>query len=54
MHFPRDKITNEHSSYGFVEFKNEDDADYAIKIMHMIKLYGRAIKVNKASQDKRT
>ena len=54
VHFPRDKITNEHSSYGFVEFKSEDDADYAIKIMHMIKLYGRAIKVNKASQDKRT
>jgi len=25
--------------YGFVEFKSEEDADYAIKIMHMIKLY---------------
>ena len=24
--------------YGFVEFKNEDDADYAIKIMNMIRL----------------
>ncbi|VDK27870.1 unnamed protein product [Anisakis simplex] len=27
----------------------EDDADYAIKIMNMIKLYGKPIKVNKAS-----
>ena len=24
--------------YGFVEFKSEDDADYAIKIMHMVKV----------------
>lgn len=51
---PRDKITTEHNGYGFVEFKSEEDADYAIKIMHMINLYGKPIKVNKASQDKRT
>lgn len=54
MHIPRDKITNEHQGYGFVEFKSEEDADYSIKIMHMIKLYGKPLKVNKASQDKRT
>lgn len=54
VHVPRDKITGEHQGFGFVEFRNEDDADYAIKIMHMIKLYGKPIKVNKASQDKRT
>lgn len=54
VHIPRDKITGEHQGFGFVEFRNEDDADYSIKIMHMIKLYGKPIKVNKASQDKRT
>jgi splicing factor 3B subunit 4 len=54
VHVPRDKITNDHQNYGFVEFKNEEDADYAIKIMHMIKLFGKPIHVNKASQDKRT
>eukprot|EP00331_Platyophrya_macrostoma_P028367 CAMPEP_0176439424 /NCGR_PEP_ID=MMETSP0127-20121128/19933_1 /TAXON_ID=938130 /ORGANISM="Platyophrya macrostoma, Strain WH" /LENGTH=301 /DNA_ID=CAMNT_0017823687 /DNA_START=30 /DNA_END=933 /DNA_ORIENTATION=- len=54
VHMPRDKITSEHQGYGFCEFRTEDDADYAIKIMHMIKLFGKPIKVNKASQDKRT
>lgn len=38
-----------HQGYGFVEFLSEDDADYAIKIMNMIKLYGKPIRVNKAS-----
>lgn len=28
---------------------SEEDADYAIKILNMIKLYGKPIKVNKAS-----
>lgn len=54
VHMPRDKVTNEHQGYGFVEFRSEEDADYAIKIMHMIKLYGKPIKVNKASQDKKS
>jgi splicing factor 3B subunit 4 len=54
VHVPKDKITGEHQGFGFVEFRSEDDAEYAIKIMHMIKLHGKPIKVNKASQDKRT
>jgi len=54
VHVPRDKLTKEHMSYGFVEFQSEIDADYAIKIMNMIKLYGKPIRVNKASRDKQT
>lgn len=50
---PRDKITNTHQGYGFVEFKNEEDADYSIKIMNMIRLFGKPIRCNKASQDRR-
>lgn len=46
---PRDRITQQHQSYGFVEFMSEDDADYAIKIMNMIKIYGKPIRVNKVS-----
>jgi len=54
VHIPKDKLSGTHSGYGFVEFHSEEDADYAIKIMNMIKLYGKAIRVNKASQDKKT
>lgn len=46
---PKDRITSNHQGYGFVEFICELDADYAIKIMNMIKLYGKPIRVNKAS-----
>lgn len=49
VHVPRDRITQSHQGYGFVEFMSEDDADYAIKIMNMIKLYGKPIRVNKVS-----
>jgi len=54
VHIPKDKLSGTHSGYGFVEFHSEEDADYGIKIMNMIKLYGKAIRVNKASQDKKT
>lgn len=49
VHMPKDRITLLHQGYGFVEFLSEDDADYACKIMNMIKLYGKPIRVNKAS-----
>lgn len=40
-----------HQGFGFCEFLSEDDADYAVKIMNQIKLYGKPIRVNKASYD---
>ncbi|XP_076472701.1 uncharacterized protein LOC143302074 isoform X2 [Babylonia areolata] len=49
VHMPKDRVTQAHQGYGFVEFMGEEDADYAIKIMNMIKLYGKPIRVNKAS-----
>mmetsp|Transcript_27647 Transcript_27647/g.44198 ORF Transcript_27647/g.44198 Transcript_27647/m.44198 type:complete len:285 (+) Transcript_27647:48-902(+) len=49
---PRDKVTGTHYGYGFVEFKTEQDADYAMKVMNMVKLYGSPIKVNKSSSDR--
>ena len=29
VHLPRDKVTGSHQGYGFVEFRSEEDADYA-------------------------
>jgi len=49
VHMPKDRVTQNHQGYGFVEFLGEEDADYSIKIMNMIKLYGKPIRVNKAS-----
>lgn len=46
---PKDRVTMQHQGYGFVEFLGEDDADYSIKIMNMIKLFGKPVRVNKAS-----
>jgi hypothetical protein len=54
VHVPRDRITNETQGFGFVEFRSEEDADYAIKIMNMVKMFGKPIRVNKASQDKKS
>lgn len=47
VHMPKDRITQAHQGYGFVEFIGEEDADYAIKVMNMIKLFGKPIRVNK-------
>ncbi|GMH14720.1 hypothetical protein Nepgr_016561 [Nepenthes gracilis] len=54
VYVPKDRVTNLHQGYGFVEFRSEEDADYAIKVFNMIKLYGKPIRVNKASQDKKS
>ncbi|EGP85488.1 uncharacterized protein MYCGRDRAFT_46623 [Zymoseptoria tritici IPO323] len=53
VHLPRDRVTQNHQGYGFVEFGSEDDADYACKIMNQIRVHGKPIRVNKASADKR-
>ena len=47
VHIPKDKLTQAHMGYGFIEFHNEEDADYAMKIMNMIKMFGKPIRVNK-------
>ncbi|KAI8818107.1 uncharacterized protein EV422DRAFT_538759 [Fimicolochytrium jonesii] len=53
VHLPKDRVTQQHQGYGFVEYMTEEDADYSIKIMNMIKLYGKPIRVNKATSDKK-
>ncbi|KAI8369116.1 hypothetical protein EDC96DRAFT_503898 [Choanephora cucurbitarum] len=53
VHLPKDRVTQTHQSYGFVEFLTEEDADYAIKIMNQVRLYGKPVRVNKATSDKK-
>ncbi|RHZ63329.1 hypothetical protein Glove_330g17 [Diversispora epigaea] len=53
VHLPKDRVTQTHQGYGFCEYMSEEDADYAIKIMNQIKLYGKPIRVNKATSDKK-
>ncbi len=42
-----------HQGFGFCEFLSEEDADYACKIMNQIKLFGKPLRANKASYDKK-
>ena len=53
IHIPRDRLNQTHYGYGFVELQSETDADYASKTLHGIKMFGRPLRINKASSDKR-
>lgn len=52
VHLPKDRVTQTHQGYGFVEFISEEDAEYAARVMNQVRLYGKPIRVNKASADK--
>jgi len=54
VHMPKDKLTSSHNGYGFIEFIDVADAEYAIQIMSMVKLHGRMLRVSKSSLDKKT
>ncbi|KAL0228440.1 hypothetical protein RCL1_004583 [Eukaryota sp. TZLM3-RCL] len=51
VHMPKDPLTNAQQGFGFIEFRTEDDADYAIRVMNMIRLFGKPIRVNKAHRE---
>ncbi|EZG58020.1 splicing factor 3B subunit [Gregarina niphandrodes] len=53
VHVPRDKITGQHQGYGFIEYEQEVDAEYAIRIFSTTCLYGKPLRLNKAAQDKK-
>jgi splicing factor 3B subunit 4 len=54
VYLPKDRVSGTHQGYGFVEFRGEEDAEYAVKVMNMIKLFGKPLKVSKTSADRRT
>lgn len=49
---PKDKITGLHQGFAFTEFETVEDAEYCIRILNNIKLFGRHLKINRASQDR--
>jgi splicing factor 3B subunit 4 len=49
---PSDKVTGRHQGFAFVEFRTEQDAEYAKKVMNMVKLFGKMLRVDNASRDK--
>ena len=53
VYMPKDKLTGRHNGYGFVEFRGEEDADYAVKVLNMIKLCGKPLRVSKSAQDRK-
>lgn len=53
VYMPKDRVSGSHQGFGFVEYRGEEDADYAIKVANMIKLYNKPIRVNKAASDKK-
>ncbi len=52
VHMPQDRVSQTHQGYGFVEFDTPNSADYAAKVLNGIRVWGKPIRVNKASADK--
>ena len=50
---PRDRVTGDHQGYAFIEFRNEIDAEYTIKILNGVKLHGKALKLSQSSTQKK-
>jgi splicing factor 3B subunit 4 len=53
VYMPKDRVAGAHQGYGFVEFRGEEDAEYAVKVLNMIKLFGKPLRVSKSAQDRK-
>ncbi|KAJ2379514.1 Spliceosome-associated protein 49, partial [Coemansia sp. RSA 2607] len=53
VHLPKDRVTQRPLGYAFCEFQTASDAQYAVKIMNLIKLYNKPLRVNPSSMDRR-
>jgi len=47
---PKDKITGTSQSFAFVEFETVEDAEYCVRVLGNVKLYGRHVKINRAAK----
>lgn len=46
---PKDRITDNHQGFAFVEYQYARDAEYSAKVLTNIKLYGKPLRINKAT-----
>ncbi|KAJ2698869.1 Spliceosome-associated protein 49 [Coemansia sp. IMI 209128] len=53
VHLPKGRVTHSMQGYRFCEFQSAEDADYAVKIMNMVKLFGKPMRANKSANDRR-
>lgn len=47
LNMPKDRILKAHQGFGFVEFKEIEDADYVVEILRGIRLYGKILRIKK-------
>ncbi|CAK7244032.1 MAG: Spliceosome-associated protein 49 [Sporothrix thermara] len=52
IHMPMDRVSRQHQGFGFVEFDTPESADYASRCLNGIRLFGKPVRVNKASADR--
>ncbi|EFW99847.1 splicing factor 3b subunit 4 [Grosmannia clavigera kw1407] len=52
VHMPMDRVSRLHQGFGFVEFDTPESAEYASRTLNGIRLYGKPVRVNKASADR--
>jgi splicing factor 3B subunit 4 len=48
VYLPKDRVSGAHQGYGFVEFGAPVDADYAARVLNMVRLFGKPLRVTKA------
>ncbi|OAA61730.1 splicing factor 3b subunit 4 [Niveomyces insectorum RCEF 264] len=52
VHMPMDRVSRLHQGFGFVEFDTAESADYAARCLNGIRLFGKPVRINKASADR--
>ena len=51
---PKDRVTSSQSNFAFVEFLQPSDADYALRILNNVRLFGKPLRLNRAAADKQS
>ncbi|KAJ2716603.1 Spliceosome-associated protein 49 [Coemansia spiralis] len=53
VHVPKDRVTQMNQGFAFVELQSADDAEYAVKIMNAVRLFGKPLRIKMAAADRR-